>query len=92
MKVKISDSTMAMSMRKVVRAAYSGRLLGSSDTGRILQLGQRLEQMPTGLGQEHQEAEDQQHGKHVPARKEAPADGNRHIQPHIRDAQSKVMS
>ena len=32
-KVKRSDSTSAISMRSVVRAAYSGRFLGSSDIG-----------------------------------------------------------
>ena len=35
MKVKTSDKTSANSMRSVVRAAYSGRLAGSSDTGVI---------------------------------------------------------
>ncbi len=58
MKVKISDSTMAMSMRSVVRAAYSGRLRGSSDSRLLLQLGQGLEQMAARLAEKHQKAED----------------------------------
>ena len=33
MKVNSSDSTMAISMRSVVRAAYPGRFAGSSETG-----------------------------------------------------------
>ena len=59
MNVKISDNTIAISMRSVVRAAYSGRLAGSSDTGFVLQLAKRLQQVPARFGEEHQQAKNQ---------------------------------
>jgi hypothetical protein len=50
-----------------------------------LQLRQGLQQMAACFAQEHQQAEDQEHGQYVPAGEETTpaADGNRHIQPHI---------
>ena len=57
-------------MRSVVRAAYSGRWTGSSDSGVASSRVKRLEQSAARFAEKGDEADDEDDRDHVPAGRE----------------------
>ena len=69
-----------------------GQMRGVERQRLLLQLGERLQQVPTRLGQERQEPEDQEDREQLPSREQArpAADGNWHDHAHVRDSDSRL--